>query len=1658
MIAMLITAIPANGMVSADTTTDEYTDVYYSDLFWGYSPSYFKTENLANYRRSTYDVNFKIYTDYLDDPDCIWSVIKTSMLSTTDIKSWLQLMSSVPDIAPTDYTYNNAIDNANEMLAASMLDVVSNRDTLENGTALSENIETMFGFFDVVGKTVLTPDVIKELDSSGIFSAFFGEIYDLDVLPELKNTNLNVVLDELLANSDKYAEMASIASDAFEASKVIYVALMIENYRMETINSIIEMAPENSDLYNGMCRLKSQIEQNFGQYFIENYLTEKALDSMVDSLKDLSGGMGEAYDAICTIIKTIDVIFFSDIPDLDAILTQRVLCNYADGLYNIILDAGNGMVYDEMTKAFKVEDVRNFEYIFDMFLSATECALNASREMALDSNESDLEKVISNTAYFNYNDYILGIREHISRLPVSQREYKHFTNWNFADGMYFADASDDLEDNAIYMCDGAFRGNITLNSYANLVVDENTELVIQGNVDCSREYGGITNNGILHIVGDVSLYRTLNNDSSNFFANNGELDVDGDCKVYNFYMSEPDAVLRLGGDWTTRSVEGMTDGTVVFDGREQQNISLIKARNFEVTNPCGISASMMYLLGGEFDLHSNLLELGESSSVMASAGSTFVTGSDYKRVTVTGYYETFELKNDIKADIIVDSYTTLRIPEGCDVTVYGNITASREYGGCVNDGKLHIVGDVSLYRMLNNDSSNYFTNNGELDVDGDFKSYRFTMSEEKAVFNLSGGFESRYSDGITAGTFILDGETLQTLPTIQLYNLIVKNPQGIRYNGNVTLLGGRYDLCANTLDNNGFSTIVKTGTVLEPGSDYKDVTVGYDATLTLDYPVKADFVINGSVYGGVIEIPEGSAAVVDGNITTTLQSALRVNGELVVNGDISGSGSCTNNGLLDVNGNISVTSGFSYGTQFGSFYMSMPDSILRVSGDFTTESLSQSCYIDGGSVVFDGDKKQTVSGIDAPIFIIENASDEGVVFGNKITPDILFDHKGNVFTLYNDGDGSVFADYDADGLKDNIDPFPTVFDPCATDHAWSEWQEVKAPSCTAEGLKERECVNCEATESAPIEIIEHNWSDWVGSVPATCVTVGVETRSCVDCSASQERTTQLGDHAWGEWYTVRESACIDGLERSVCTECESVRENILWATGEHVYGEKELVIEAGCEIQAVYRESCIYCDYFKFSNSPELGHVWGDWSIRYDATCVTEGSKVRYCQRCSMFEYEVIPATGVHVFDEWITTRNPDCENIGEKIRYCRHCDQREYEYSPALGHDITFKPGYAATCRSGGMRDSYYCSRCNIYWLDESLTQVTSVSQLWIDISNEHSWSEWYEQFGKLKRVCEVCQSEEWREIVQEEVHEFGDWKTYIPAGCETQGESIRVCNKCGAFEKKTIPAVGHIIEHTPANTPTCKADGNVEYWCCINCKKNWLDGDLTNEVDYSKVVLAANNNHLWSEWSVSDGQKKRICSLCSAIEIEDYYANPFTDVKDGKWYTDGILWCYYSGYMAGTSETVFDYKGNVTRAMFVTILAQIDGSDISGYSEMSFSDVKPGKWYSNAIEWAYQNGYAAGLGEGIFGYKQNVSREQIALFFYTYSEKNGIDVAEEADLSGYADLGRVHSWALDAMEWAVAKGLIGGTSETTLSPRDSATRAEIALIVKNYVESVKN
>ena len=194
---------------------------------------------------------------------------------------------------------------------------------------------------------------------------------------------------------------------------------------------------------------------------------------------------------------------------------------------------------------------------------------------------------------------------------------------------------------------------------------------------------------------------------------------------------------------------------------------------------------------------------------------------------------------------------------------------------------------------------------------------------------------------------------------------------------------------------------------------------------------------------------------------------------------------------------------------------------------------------------------------------------------------------------------------------------------------------------------------------------------------------------------------------------------------------------------------------------------------------------------------------------------------------------------------------------------------------------------------------------------------------------------------------------------------------------------------------------------------------------------------------------------------------ASRFDDVDEGKWYTEAIEFCDMNGYMAGTSENLFERNGTLTRAMFVTVLASIEGINTNYYAyNPCFSDVALGKWYSGAIAWAYAKDLASGLGDGPFGYKDPVTREQIAVFMLSYARyinsyhgyPDGIlvNAYDRADLSVYDDEDSIHGWAKDAVSWAVAVGLISGTSETTVDPRGLCTRAQAAVIIRNFVLNV--
>ena len=185
-----------------------------------------------------------------------------------------------------------------------------------------------------------------------------------------------------------------------------------------------------------------------------------------------------------------------------------------------------------------------------------------------------------------------------------------------------------------------------------------------------------------------------------------------------------------------------------------------------------------------------------------------------------------------------------------------------------------------------------------------------------------------------------------------------------------------------------------------------------------------------------------------------------------------------------------------------------------------------------------------------------------------------------------------------------------------------------------------------------------------------------------------------------------------------------------------------------------------------------------------------------------------------------------------------------------------------------------------------------------------------------------------------------------------------------------------------------------------------------------------------------------------------KDCPSEKFIDVDPTLWYHEGIDFAIRNGLMAGTGDNLFAPDLTTSRAMLVTVLYNLEGKPATGTS--TFTDVPEDQWYAKAVAWAAENNIVAGYGNNLFGPNDPISREQMATMLYHYAQYKQYDVSKQDDLSAFSDADEVSSWALSAMRWAVAEGLIAGTSSTTLSPSTSSNRAMVATILKNFCENI--
>lgn len=179
------------------------------------------------------------------------------------------------------------------------------------------------------------------------------------------------------------------------------------------------------------------------------------------------------------------------------------------------------------------------------------------------------------------------------------------------------------------------------------------------------------------------------------------------------------------------------------------------------------------------------------------------------------------------------------------------------------------------------------------------------------------------------------------------------------------------------------------------------------------------------------------------------------------------------------------------------------------------------------------------------------------------------------------------------------------------------------------------------------------------------------------------------------------------------------------------------------------------------------------------------------------------------------------------------------------------------------------------------------------------------------------------------------------------------------------------------------------------------------------------------------------------------------FSDVKKEDWYFDCVCYAEKRGLISGVSNTEFAPDESLTRAMLVTILWRNEQQPEVMY-EMEFDDTDESAYYFEAVRWAASNNIVSGYSETEFAPNENITREQLAVIMYRYAQYKGYDtiISEDTNILSYNDYDSISEYAIGAIQYAVGSGLMHGSSEMFLRPKDNTTRAEAAAILQRFIE----
>ena len=433
-------------------------------------------------------------------------------------------------------------------------------------------------------------------------------------------------------------------------------------------------------------------------------------------------------------------------------------------------------------------------------------------------------------------------------------------------------------------------------------------------------------------------------------------------------------------------------------------------------------------------------------------------------------------------------------------------------------------------------------------------------------------------------------------------------------------------------------------------------------------------------------------------------------------------------------------------------------------------------------------------------------------------------------------------------------------------------------------------------------------------------------------------------------------------------------------------------------------------------------------------TCTEQGYTHHVCtvKGCT---YAPVDDTYVAATDHtWVKTQTnpPACTEQGTAFYKCSACGATRTEKIAALGHDLSrcdLLPD--ATCTQPG-RAVGTCARCGVK-IDEVIPAKGHDYSYKSASSTEPTCTE----SGRYQGTCPRC-NQDYNDTIPALGHDWGEWVVAQEPTYTTTGYRYHVCTRCNTRVGEDIPK---LHEHA------------------------WNAGVVTQKPT-----------------ATEPGVKTFTCTICGATKTEAIPATGVPDVCPGgptcpgyafrdmpvpaDWSHEGLDYCIYRGYIAGTSASTVAPTGVCTRAQLVSILYRMQGepTTVRGIElaklRAPFNDVPRGQWYTDAIWWAKLTGVVAGTSATTFDPEGEITREQLAVILYNYTQQFASgSLTATGSLAGFPDAGSVSSWARTEMAWAVGNGLISGTGSggvAYLSPQGSATRAQVAAILMRFEQAM--